>query len=222
MTYKTFLVCTIFFGGLLNHAYANEEIPITIINPIKFKNTEVQGNISKSEIENLFDFEVEANLGKNRTDVLELTNSKNESEKKKIKTCREYMKYRPNYWWPYTTVQYSIEKFFKDTCSSLEFIKFATPSKYSQFEEPYLDDLSTYPAEMLDGITVARGTLCEGAKTLSECAKLRNGKLKITDGKLFFEDDSYGTVFTPSLKGDLNNDGYEDLMFHYGCVMKIV
>ncbi len=210
-------IIAIIFLFLGNLAYAQENIPITIIDPIEFKNTKIQGAIPNSKIEHLYDLEIY--MGGNSADGVKLTNSKNKSETKIVKTCREYIKYRNDDWWPYTTYESTMASFFTKTCGIIEIIGSSAPSKFSKFKDfPPKDikDLSLYPATMLDVVTIKGGTLCEGAKTLPECANQRKGKLEIKDGKLFFKDSNdYEAIFTPSLKADLNNDGYEDMILDY-------
>jgi hypothetical protein len=191
------------------------EIAVSILKPIRLVDTEIQGSIKRQEIEGIFDLDVY--MGGNHTKGVELTNPKNETEKKIVSTCREYDSLKKAGWLAYTAVNQSMESFFKNTCGILNMAALSVSSNSSRFGKPpyHMDRLDLYPAMILDEITFGDGSLCKGAKTLLKCAKQRNGKIELKDNRLNFTDEGDEAFFTPALKGDLNKDGYEDMVFTY-------
>lgn len=215
MAFKFVTFCAVFFGGFVTQAFAGENAAITVIDPIEFKDTAIQGEIAQSEIAALYDLPV--SMGGNRADGVELT-SPDETQKEMVSTCAQYKAHKDKGWLAMTTYDLSMESFFKSTCGRLDILSSATPAKSDRFgDAPYhLDDLRAYPASFLDPITAKGGTLCEGAKTLRECTKQRDGKISIEENKLHFTDKGYDAYFTPSVKADINGDGSEDMIFDYG------
>ena len=214
-----------------NYSFADmgTSLRVQIINPINIHNERIQGYILPTEIERLQKSNV--NMGGNDTKGVELTNPNeinisnmsSQKQKKMISNCADYSQLKSKGWYAETTYDLSMESFFKETCTTLDLLSKARPSKKSYFNSTVFqkEDIDKLSSEMLNS-TIALGDSlpCEKIPSLKKCTQKLQGKIFLDDQKLSYED-AYNIIsFSPKVRGDINYDGLEDIALSYGHHLK--
>lgn len=145
-------------------------------------------------------------------------------ERKPVSHCDEYWQYRKQGWSTpadYSNDDYNNDYAFIESCNVLKFVQDARPSRYSRFMMPLVEGYSlqkTDPA-MLAFLPFAPGESQDNIWSPFNCglrqcsadwgaATLKNGGLIVTHGNRH-------TSYFPAGRGDMNGDGWEDLLVNY-------
>lgn len=189
--------------------------PVKILKPMKFGNIIIEGDVNPEKVNQALDLNVD--MGGNADTGVELTNP-DVNIKKTVSTCREYLDLKDKKWFSASTVDISMESFFKKSCGLLNLLVLAESSSKSYFSNSILDkeEINAYPAEMLNrAIQIGELIPCEGTKTFKQCARKNHGKVTIENGQINYVDREDMVSFSPILRGDLNHDGLEDVAFSW-------
>lgn len=160
-------------------------------------------------------------LGENAAEGLELT-APNEDIKKTVTTCRAYKGALAEGWFALTTFDMTMESFFIRQCGWLDIRQNARPSEASFFGEdfPQPADIITLPKDMIDVFAIGDPFECTGL-TLEGCLQKYQATFELNeDGQILYDDAGITGRFTPALRGDINNDGFEDMVLNYAAHAK--
>jgi hypothetical protein len=195
--------------------YAEEKLPPTFLQSLKFNGQTVQGAISQNEITGLMESPVD--LGDNKTEGVLLGTLDSKKTLRAI-NCKDYLAAKHKNMYAVNTFELTIESFFKESCGALSTASLARPSLRSFFRNAPLDniDVSALPSSMLNHLGYGEDAMCEGTETIEVCLKKHRGNLVITNSIIGYKDDYAVGGYAPLLRGDINNDGNEDLVYAYG------
>ena len=181
----------------------------------------INGDIKPLEIGVSMQKEVSLGYNDIHTQGLELTNFDTD-EKITIYTCQDYLSQVAVGFSSRTTFDRTMESFFIKTCHPLLFLKNANSSHSTNFKEPYfrMDNLNKFPAKMGNIYQINRHPPCKDFLTLQECMEgtveeYSNDKIAIKGYSINITTDVESAGFDILAKGDINHDGWEDLMIFY-------
>lgn len=118
----------------------------------------------------------------------------------------------------------AMKGFFVRACDGVEILEKARPSLHSQFQKlPEKNaDIKDYPETLLSFFDYGGRVrpMCEGTKTFGDCAKNEGYAVKFEEGKIkLYSTPLNETIpdytYTPAIKADINNDGWEDLVLFW-------
>lgn len=147
---------------------------------------------------------------------LTLTNPDFNKIKVKVKNCKEYFHYKKKRYYALSTYDMKDQTFFSETCDAIMFLQRMKPSNKSFIKGTSIHDLNTWPASLflftLQG-DVHYSKYTKKYKTIDDMIQDNFLKIKkTTKNSIIWESSSMGQYLSELIRGDFNNDGYEDIL----------
>ncbi len=178
-------------------------------------------DITDENVEPLLDKNVSLDYNDNYTSGLDLTDP-DTKEKTNVSSCNEFYSKKQKGFYPATTFDITMQSFFINTCHPLLFFKNAKPSLNTNFTPPYFnaDSLNILPSNMGNIYQISRHPPCDDFTNLAECFEktvdeYSFDKVEIKEREIGINTDVESAGYEILAKGDINNDGWEDLLVFY-------
>lgn len=146
-------------------------------------------------------------------------------EEQPVSKCGDYWHYTGQGWGTnrnnYTNDDYNNDYAFIESCNILQFVENAQTSRYSRFIMPLMEgyDLQKPDPDMLSFLPFALDNDRDNVWTPFHCGKKECasdwGNVELKNGGLIVWNGNRHTSYFPAGRGDINGDGWEDLLVNY-------
>lgn len=191
------------------------ENKLEFLNGLNFIDTTlISHDLSNQNIDDFYTRDVKTG---SQNGGLELTNPENESETIEVRNCRDFYKYMDKGYYAMTTYDMKDESYFNQTCDIIRAIEKIKPAKVSFMEKIGIIDLEYWSGDIISFLGPEEDYPNYDETSIKELVESGEFKIrKTTSNSIQWEFGGNGQYIAELLKGDLNDDGIEDmLIFNY-------